>query len=472
MVASNGQLFKEKTQKIPPKPTVLEVIPENIPGELKAIPNWMCWCYELRQNNQGNWKWTKPPLQVNSHYARSDHPGPGPRLRGSGSITSRLSERSPMALSSDPRETSSDRTWKIIRLINSYTEISPSGTGVRVFCYGKLLFGRRKNGNVEMYDESSPKYLTITGHHLPGTPRTLERRQTEVERAHAEYLGCEREPKTPEKRQPLTPTEHPVLYIAGEGVSGLRNRVKAWLAHHEVVTPPRNFVFIPATFNLLDEAEIDEVIQIARDDLGQNPSLVVIDTLARNFGGGNENATQDMNLFITNLDRLKAEFGCTVLVVHHTGKDAAKKERGNTALRGASDTMILLDETDNSDGIAGGAAVFCEKQKDASEFDRYVLLKHTVELEEGQESIVFIPKDKAATEYQFLKPVLKELLHDLYAKHGNQPFSFSQGHDDSGLAKSTYMDRLQTLVRRSLVTKTTDDQYQITDQAIRIVMLV
>ena len=119
------------------------------------------------------------------------------------------------------------------------------------------------------------------------------------------------------------------------------------------MTPPRIFVFIPATFNLLDEAEIDEVIQIARDDLGQNPSLVVIDTLARNFGGGNENATQDMNLFITNLDRLKAEFGCTVLVVHHTGKDAAKKERGNTALRGASDTMILLDETDNSDGIAG-----------------------------------------------------------------------------------------------------------------------
>ena len=74
MVASNGQLFKEKTQKIPPKPTVLEVIPENIPAELKAIPNWVCWCYELRQNNQGEWKWTKPPIQVNSHYARSDQP--------------------------------------------------------------------------------------------------------------------------------------------------------------------------------------------------------------------------------------------------------------------------------------------------------------------------------------------------------------------------------------------------------------
>ena len=53
MVASNGQLFKEKTQKIPPKPTVLEVIPENIPEELKAIPNWVCWCYELRQKQPG-----------------------------------------------------------------------------------------------------------------------------------------------------------------------------------------------------------------------------------------------------------------------------------------------------------------------------------------------------------------------------------------------------------------------------------
>jgi DNA-binding IclR family transcriptional regulator len=68
-------------------------------------------------------------------------------------------------------------------------------------------------------------------------------------------------------------------------------------------------------------------------------------------------------------------------------------------------------------------------------------------------------------------PLLKELLRTLHAKYGDQPFSFSQGHDDSGLAKSTYMDRLLTLVRRGLITKTDDDQYQITDQAIRIVRL-
>jgi hypothetical protein len=178
-----------------------------------------------------------------------------------------------------------------------------------------------------------------------------------------------------------------------------------------------------------------------------------------------------MNQFITNLDRLKAEFGCTVLVVHHTGKDAAKKERGNTALRGASDTMILLDETENSDGIARGAAVFCEKQKDAPEFDRYVLLKHTVELEDGQESLVFVPKDRTATEYQFLKPLLKELLHTLHNKHGDQPFSFSEGFADAGLPKTTFTDRLQTLVKRRLVTKTFDDLYRLTDEATRLLMV-
>jgi len=84
-----------------------------------------------------------------------------------------------------------DWALEIIRAINSYTEISPSGAGVRIFCYGKLPPGRRKNGNVEMYDESSPKYLTITGHHVPGTPRTLERRQTEIEGVHAEHLGAQ-----------------------------------------------------------------------------------------------------------------------------------------------------------------------------------------------------------------------------------------------------------------------------------------
>lgn len=715
MVATNGQILKEESREVPPRPETLPVIPESIPDVLKPLPNWVCWMYELRKNGHGEWKWTKPPIQVTSQYALSNRPETwqpfapvylyyrkpigwtpdGIGIRPTGDIVAIDLDhcRDPQTRRID------DWAWRIIRAIDSYTEISPSGTGIRILCHGALPTGRRKRGNVEMYDESSPKYLTITGQHVAGTPRTLERRQDEIERVHAEHLGGTASVEAPEPREvghtperpvgkvhpndltvervvaraadaangekftklyngefeaagyasqseadlafvsmvafwtgpdpelidavyrssgllrdkwdskrgsrtygeitiekamqhetyydwaerewdddihricptfdpdvfddcpddrpsfdddPVDPSllmdegmtlpsrqptskrrrgltldeifvlppptwqvdQHfakgslvtlfgpsgvgksfvaldyalgiatgrpylgryeslrgPVLYIAGEGVSGLRNRVKAWLAHNQIETPPNNFVFVPATFNLLEEGEADEVIQIARDDLGQRPSLLVIDTLARNFGGGNENATQDMNRFITSLDRIKAELGCTVLVVHHTGKDAAKKERGNSALRGASDTMILLDETDSHDGIARGAAVFCEKQKDAPEFDRYVLLKHTVELDDGQESLVFIPKERMATEYQFLKPVLKELLRNLHTNHGNQTFSFTEGYTEAGLPKTTFTDRLQTLVKRRLVTKTFDDQYRLTDEATRLLTL-
>ena len=58
-------------------------------------------------------------------------------------------------------------------------------------------------------------------------------------------------------------------------------------------------------------------------------------------------------------------------------------------------TMILLDETDNSDGIAGGAAVFCEKQKAClRSFDRLrrCSKQQGCQLEDGQESIVFTPE--------------------------------------------------------------------------------
>ena len=199
---------------------LLKVIPENIPEELKAIPNWMCWAYELRQNKQGEWKWTKPPIQVNSRYARSDQPttwttfervleyylhpiGTEPNgigFRPTGDIIG-----SDLDHCRDPvTGVIADWAWTIIQAINSYTEISPSGTGIRIFCYGKLPPGRRKNGNVEMYDDSSPKYLTITGHHVPGTPRTIEQRQTEIERVHAEHLGAQDDKPIHERKPSAT----------------------------------------------------------------------------------------------------------------------------------------------------------------------------------------------------------------------------------------------------------------------------
>jgi hypothetical protein len=62
--------------------------------------------------------------------------------------------------------------------LRSYAEVSPSRTGVRGFAEGELPIGRRKRGNVEVYDR--PRFLTVTGHRLDSTPATVECRPAEL----------------------------------------------------------------------------------------------------------------------------------------------------------------------------------------------------------------------------------------------------------------------------------------------------
>ena len=61
---------------------------------------------------------------------------------------------------------------EIVRLAETYVEVSPSGTGLRMFCQGKIKGSIINNAtSVEMY--VSGRYLTITGHHLENTPTDI-----------------------------------------------------------------------------------------------------------------------------------------------------------------------------------------------------------------------------------------------------------------------------------------------------------
>ena len=66
-----------------------------------------------------------------------------------------------------------------IEELDSYAEISPSGTGVHVLVRGELPEGRNRKGRFEAYDRA--RYFTVTGKHLSGTPRGIEGRQEELE---------------------------------------------------------------------------------------------------------------------------------------------------------------------------------------------------------------------------------------------------------------------------------------------------
>ena len=55
----------------------------------------------------------------------------------------------------------SDEADRIVSQLQSYTEISPSQSGLHIWIYGTLPVGRRRKGPVEMYD--SGRFLTVTG---------------------------------------------------------------------------------------------------------------------------------------------------------------------------------------------------------------------------------------------------------------------------------------------------------------------
>lgn len=75
----------------------------------------------------------------------------------------------------------------IIRELNSYTEASPSRTGVKIFLRGTLPPGRRRKGKIEMYADG--RFFTVTGWHVEGTTRTIEERNAPLAAFHARLFG-------------------------------------------------------------------------------------------------------------------------------------------------------------------------------------------------------------------------------------------------------------------------------------------
>jgi hypothetical protein len=90
----------------------------------------------------------------------------------------------------------------IIEELDSYTEISPSGTGVHVLVRATLPEGRNRKGRFETYDRD--RYFTVTGKHLAGTPRTIEGRQEELRAVVGRVFG---EESTNGHTKPVAATE-------------------------------------------------------------------------------------------------------------------------------------------------------------------------------------------------------------------------------------------------------------------------
>lgn len=157
-----------------------------------------------------------------------------------------------------------------------------------------------------------------------------------------------------------------VIYVAAEGASGMLARVGAWKKYRAVERLPKLRV-MPSNVNLHDPEAVKHWIEAMRLQLGEEtPVLVIVDTLARNFVGGDESSPRDMGMFVEGVERIRRELRTAVLVLHHSTK-AGDTERGTESLRNASFAMYEFKRTG---GRPGAVSVTCDRMKEAEPADR------------------------------------------------------------------------------------------------------
>lgn len=170
--------------------------------------------------------------------------------------------------------------------------------------------------------------------------------------------------------------EHPILYVAGEGISGLGQRVLAW--EEADGGSVLNTFWLPRSVAVTHTGWY-QLIDVAKT-IGAK--LVVLDTQARMSGNLDENKSNEMGQYVDACGALRDATGACVLSIHHSSKAGAHL-RGSSAVQGAADTIITTEVRNKV------VQVHNLKQKDIVEFpDEYYRPVNTLE------SCVLVPCEK------------------------------------------------------------------------------
>ena len=196
--------------KIETKKGISKVKLTNIPEELQTHKQWVAW--KALQTNNG--KITKIPVNPNTggnasptnpvtwvtfedactYYAQHKDNG----IAGIGIVFTQNDPFCGVDLDDcrDPK-TGQFEDWAvdILKQLNSYSEISPSDTGAKIFLKGNLQGHGRNFGNVEMYDTG--RFFTLTGETFNGYPKTIEDRSAELSDLYNRFSGEHQQPEAP-----------------------------------------------------------------------------------------------------------------------------------------------------------------------------------------------------------------------------------------------------------------------------------
>lgn len=165
----------------------------NIPKELRERPQWVCWRDEpghgkvpYNASTQQKAKVNDPDTWCTFAEALHAYQNSAEVYLGIGYVF--VADDPYCGIDLDDCITNGEvQPWaeRIVLDLNSYTEISPSGTGLKVFCIGRNPSEHNKQnpfetGAVEIYD--NVRFFTVTGEQWPGTPADIADCQPAIDR--------------------------------------------------------------------------------------------------------------------------------------------------------------------------------------------------------------------------------------------------------------------------------------------------
>jgi putative DNA primase/helicase len=131
-------------------------------------------------------------------------------------------------------------------------------------------------------------------------------------------------------------TAAPVVYVALEGEAGFKLRADAWEQGNGRKLPP-GLRLVLQGFKLTGDVPDLAAAIVAAVGAG---AVVFVDTLNRAAPTADENSSRDMGEILEGAKELQALTGGLVVLIHHTGKDAARGLRGHSSLFAAMDAAV------------------------------------------------------------------------------------------------------------------------------------
>jgi putative DNA primase/helicase len=240
---SNGKPLSTKAtlERAAEKPQAIPVVAEGIPPVLRKRRQWVCWKYVRRDG-----KWTKTPIQaITGRAAKSTDPttwatfeealayyqAHKSTIDGIGYV---FAEDDPF-VGTDLDDCRNPESGKlaahavdVVDGFHTYAEVSPSGTGIKIFAIGTKPGERcetHKDGaKYEMYSQG--RFFTVTGHRLPTAPATVENAHEAIDTLYKWMFGQEETTKA--KAKPVQATndldDDELIRRASEASNGAKFR--------------------------------------------------------------------------------------------------------------------------------------------------------------------------------------------------------------------------------------------------------